>query len=326
MMQKKETVLLPSSEDALIRAGKVVREGGLVAFPTETVYGLGANAFDDNAVARIFEAKGRPQFNPLIVHVADLSCISDFAVVTPLAEKLVKAFMPGPITLVMKRVKNSPVSYLVSAGLDSVAVRMPAHKTAREFIRQAGVAVAAPSANVSGTLSPTTAQHVFDGLNGRIDMIIDDGMSTVGIESTVLDVCGEIPVLLRAGGLATEKIKQITGDLLYPEKDEALPRSPGQMLSHYAPSLPVRLNALKAQEGEALLGFGKSENAVLNLSEKGDTTEAAGNLFAYLRLLDDNKKYKAIAVMPIPTEGLGLGINDRLKRAAYPRRTIGEKR
>ena len=318
------TILLPATRDSFEKAGETVRRGGLVAFPTETVYGLGANACDDKAVARIFEAKGRPQFNPLIVHIWDKTQINDFAVVTPLAEKLIGAFMPGPVTLVLKRQPECKISYLVSAGLDSVAVRMPSLSAARDFLKAANVPVAAPSANISGTLSPTCAAHVSAGLSGRIDMILDGGQTRVGIESTVLDACGDTPVLLRAGGLAAEDVERVAGGLLYPEKDETLPRSPGQMLSHYAPSLPVRLNAHFAEEGEALLGFGPCDGAVLNLSEKGDTTEAAANLFAYLRLLDDNKKYKAIAVMPVPLTGLGLGINDRLKRAAYPRRAFGD--
>lgn len=322
MIFNKKTVMTPFSVRAFEQAGEIVRNGGLVAFPTETVYGLGANALDDSAVASIFEAKGRPQFNPLIVHIYDIAQIDAFAEMTPLGAKLAERFWPAPLTLVLPRKKNSPVSYLVSAGLDSIAVRFPAHPAARAFLKACDVPVAAPSANISGTVSPTTAQHVADGLNGRIDMILQAEPCRVGVESTVVAVDGDKPVLLRAGGVTVEELSAVAGDVLRPEKDETLPRSPGQMLSHYAPALPVRLNASEARGGEALLGFGHAPDAVLNLSEKGDLREAAANLFAYLRKLDNNKKYTGIAVMPVPMNDLGLAINDRLKRAAYPKRAF----
>ncbi len=309
----------PASPGSIAEGAALIRAGRLVAFPTETVYGLGANALDDRAVASIFEAKGRPQFNPLIAHIPDFSWASGFAEVTETAARLAGKFWPGPMTLVMKRRPDCPVSYLVSAGLDTVAVRLPGHPAARTLIEKAGVPVAAPSANISGTVSPTTAEHVRQGLAGRVSLIIDGGPCAVGVESTVLDVTGEVPVLLRAGGLTVEDIRSVTGDILFPEKDPELPRSPGQLSSHYAPSLPVRLNASEAREGEALLGFGPAEGAVLNLSPSGDLKEAAANLFAFMRALD-KKEFSGIAVMPVPTAGLGLAINDRLKRAAYPHR------
>lgn len=311
----------PANEETAKEGGRLLASGKLVAFPTETVYGLGADATNDRAVASIFEAKGRPQFNPLIAHIPELSWVDGFADMTETARRLAKRFWPGPMTLVINRAKICPVSYLVSAGLDSVAVRMPSHPFARALIAEAGVPIAAPSANISGTVSPTTAEHVRQGLEGGVSLIIDGGACRVGVESTVLDVRGERPVLLRAGGLTVEEIESETGkgSVLFPETDPALPRSPGQLSSHYAPSLPVRLNAAFAEEGEALLGFGKTDNAVLNLSPSGDLAEAAANLFAYMRKLD-RSEFKRIAVMPIPTEGLGLAINDRLKRAAYPRR------
>lgn len=319
--EKMTAALKAADEETAREGGRLLAAGKLVAFPTETVYGLGADATNDKAVASIFEAKGRPQFNPLIAHVPELSWVGGFAEMTDTALRLAKRFWPGPMTLVLNRAKVCPVSYLVSAGLDSVAVRMPSHPFARALIAEAGVPVAAPSANISGTVSPTTAEHVRQGLEKRVSLIIDGGPCRVGVESTVLDVRGDRPVLLRAGGLTVEEIEDETGkgSVLFPESDPALPRSPGQLSSHYAPSLPVRLNALFAEEGEALLGFGKAEGAVLNLSPSGDTAEAAANLFAYMRELD-RPEFRRIAVMPIPTDGLGLAINDRLKRAAYPRR------
>lgn len=306
------------SPESIAEAVKRLKAGELVAFPTETVYGLGADAHNDTAVASIFEAKGRPQFNPLIAHIADKSWVEDFAVMTDIAKQLIEHFWPAPLTLVMKRAEKCPISYLVSAGLDTVAVRMPAHPAAREIIKAFGRPIAAPSANISGTISPTTAKHVSEGLGKKVPLILDGGACSVGLESTVLDVRGDIPVLLRAGGLTVEEIEKAIGmKIVFSENNPEAPRSPGQLLSHYAPSLPVRLNASKAREGEAFLGFGKAENATLNLSPNGDLKEAAANLFSYMRALD-NKQHTGIAVMPIPMTGLGLAINDRLKRAAYP--------
>lgn len=317
----KKALVKPACKETAQEGGRLLAQGELVAFPTETVYGLGADATNDKAVASIFEAKGRPQFNPLIAHIPVLEWAEDFAEISNTALSLAERFWPGPMTLVMNRKENCPVSYLVSAGLDSVAVRMPSHPFARELISCAGVPIAAPSANISGTVSPTTAEHVRQGLEDRISLIIDGGSCRVGVESTVLDVRGERPVLLRAGGLTVEEIETLTGagSVLFPDSDPALPRSPGQLSSHYAPSLPVRLNAHEAREGEALLGFGPAEHADLNLSPSGDLAEAAANLFAFMRLLD-RPEFKGIAVMPVPFRGLGLAINDRLKRAAYPRR------
>ena len=308
----------PVNEQSIALAAELLGQGKLVAFPTETVYGLGADAGNDLAVASIFEAKGRPQFNPLIAHIADISWIEKFAVPTPSAQLLAERFWPGPLTLVMKRTENCPISHLVSAGLDTVGVRFPVHPAARKMLEAFGEPVAAPSANISGTVSPTTAQHVAHGLADRVPLILDGGACAVGVESTILDVSEDSPALLRAGGIGVEEIEDvIKKKLRRPEVDPNAPRSPGQMLSHYAPRLPVRLNALEPEEGEAFLAFGKAENATMNLSPSGDVKEAAAHLFAYMRLLDD-PKYKGIAVMPIPTFGLGLAINDRLKRAAYP--------
>lgn len=300
-------------------AAKLLNEGRLVAFPTETVYGLGADAANDLAVASIFETKGRPQFNPLIAHIADISWVERFAVMSPAAKKLAERFWPGPLTMVMKKTAGSPISHLVSAGLDTVGVRFPVHPDAQKMLAAFGRPVAAPSANISGTVSPTTAEHVAQGLGGKIPLILDGGACAVGVESTILDVSdGDAPALLRAGGVGVEEIESVIGKALRrPESDPKAPRSPGQLLSHYAPRLPVRLNADRPEEGEAFLAFGPAENATLNLSPSGDVKEAAAHLFAYMRRLDD-PKYTGIAVMPVPTYGLGLAINDRLKRAAYP--------
>lgn len=308
----------PVNPQSVALAAELLNKGRLVAFPTETVYGLGADAGNDLAVASIFEAKGRPQFNPLIAHIADLSWTERFAVLTDSARVLAEKFWPGPLTMVMKRTPGCPISHLVSAGLDTVGVRFPAHPAARQMIAAFGRPVAAPSANISGTVSPTTALHVAQGLGDRVPLILDGGACAVGVESTILDVSEDDPALLRAGGVGVEEIEAVLGrPLRRPEINPDAPRSPGQMLSHYAPRLPVRLNADYAEKGEAFLAFGKAENATLNLSPSGDVKEAAAHLFAYMRLLDD-PRYTGIAVMPIPTNGLGLAINDRLKRAAYP--------
>ena len=310
--------IAPVNTRSISFAADLLSDGKLVAFPTETVYGLGADASNDLAVASIFEAKGRPQFNPLIAHVADLSWLEKFAVMTPYAEILAERFWPGPLTMVMKRTKNCPISHLVSAGLDTIGVRFPVHPAARCMLEAFGKPVAAPSANISGTVSPTTAEHVAQSLKDRVPLILDGGACEVGVESTILDVSEDNPALLRAGGVGVEEIEDVLKrPLRRPESDANAPRSPGQLMSHYAPRLPVRLNALFPEEGEAFLAFGPAEASTLNLSPSGDLKEAAAHLFSYMRLLD-NPEYKGIAVMPVPTYGLGLAINDRLKRAAYP--------
>lgn len=289
--------------------------GKLVAFPTETVYGLGAHACDDAAVARVFAAKGRPDFNPLIVHVADLETAATHAVFTPLAELLARTFWPGALTLVLERRTDSPLSLLACAGLPTVALRVPAHPVARAVLETAGVPVAAPSANPSGRLSPTTAAHVREGLGEAADMILDGGPCQVGLESTILDATGSTAVLLRPGGIAREAIEAVAGQLREHVTPGAI-TAPGQLASHYAPRLPLRLNATEAREGETLLAFGPVPH-VPNLSPSGDVVEAAANLFAMLHTLDASGA-SAIAVMPIPEEGLGRAINDRLRRAATP--------
>ncbi len=309
--------------DDIRKAGEILRAGGLVAFPTETVYGLGANAYSDQAVAEIFAVKGRPQFNPLIVHVSSVNSAEEIVVFSDTATLLAKHFCPGPLTLVLPR-KDTKISYLVSAGLDTVAVRMPSHPLAHALLLEAGVPVAAPSANVSGTLSPTCAEDVKASLGSRIDMILDGGASDVGVESTVLDLTSDTPALLRAGGVTVEEIEKVLGKTLLKSdsahKEVEVPRSPGQLLSHYAPKLPVRINVTEPLPDEAFLGFGSlNKGEVLNLSPSGDLKEAAANLFRYLRRLDQPETFSGIAVAPIPAKGLGLAINDRLTRASFPR-------
>jgi len=310
--------ILPASDQNLDAAAAHLRTGGLVAFPTETVYGLGADARNDTAVARIFAAKNRPSFNPLIVHVLDLQSAAAFGHMDARAEKLAAAFWPGPLSFVVPRRAESGLSLLVSAGLDTVALRAPAHPLARDLLARFGGPIAAPSANAAGEVSPTTAAHVARSLGSNIDLILDGGACAVGLESTVIDLCSDRPALLRHGAITLEQLEDALGtvdDATRPTDGQA-PRSPGQIARHYAPSIPVRVNADTAAPDEILLGFGPScPAAAENLSRAGDLTEAAANLFAALRALD-RPEYRAIAVMPIPETGLGRAINDRLRRAA----------
>lgn len=302
----------------LDEAAALLRDGRLVAFPTETVYGLGANACIDTAVAGIFAAKGRPHFNPLIVHVPDMPAALRLADFDDRARQVAERFWPGPLTLVLPRRADSGLSHLVSAGLPSVALRMPAHPLAQDLLHRAGCPVAAPSANRSGSISPTQAAHVAASLGDRVDLIIDGGACAVGVESTVIDLTTPQAALLRPGGIAREDLEAVLGPLVLSTDAEDAPKSPGQLLSHYAPSCPVRLLATAAAEGEALLGFGGTPGAVLDLSPSANLLEAAANLFAMLHRLDA-EGWAGIAVAPIPDIGLGLAINDRLRRAAAPR-------
>lgn len=308
--------IAPMNPASIARAADLLRGGELVAFPTETVYGLGADATNDTAVARIFEAKNRPSFNPLIVHVPDLETAADYVVVTPMAKKIAARFWPGPLTLVLPRRPDCGLSRLTSAGLDTVAIRVPAHDSARQLLRNVGIPIAAPSANRSGRLSPTTAGHVAEQLGGHVAMILDDGPCIIGLESTVLDLSEETPVILRQGGLPQEDIEDaLSHPVPIAKSDDEAPKSPGMLVRHYAPSRPLRMDALDAEPGEVLLGFGTVAGATKNLSPSGDLVEAAANLFAYLHALDV-PEYSGIAVSPIPETGLGRTINDRLRRAA----------
>lgn len=307
---------------SLAEAARLIRAGELVAFPTETVYGLGADATNERAVAKIFEAKGRPHFNPLISHVPDADEAQRFVEWNEIADKLAAKFWPGPLTFVLPRAKGSTIALLATAGLETVAIRAPDHPIALALMRAAGCPIAAPSANRSGAVSPTRAEHVAESLGPRVALILDGGPCTVGVESTVLDLTGETPTLLRPGGATREAIEAMIGPIAL---SHALPtgnaahKSPGQLDSHYAPSRPVRLAATDVQPDEGLLAFGPDPlpgaSLTLNLSPSGDLTEAAANLFAQIRALD-RPEIARIAVMPIPQTGLGLAINDRLRRAA----------
>jgi len=321
MSVEPRTRVLQANRDAIVLAARCLQSGGLVAFPTETVYGLGADAGNGEAVARLYAAKGRPAFNPLIAHVASLDAARKLARFDGDAEKLAAAFWPGPLTLVVPKLAHCPVADLALAGLDSVAVRVPAHPLAQALLAAFGGPVVAPSANRSGHVSPTSAAHVLADLRGRIDMVIDGGPCTVGVESTIVSCLGE-PILLRPGGVAREAIERVLGHTLTlaATSDEA-PLAPGMLSSHYAPKAKLRLDADAARAGEALLAFGPkapSAATTLNLSSRGDLIEAAANLFSHLRALDASGA-AAIAVMKVPHDGLGEAINDRLVRAAAPR-------
>jgi L-threonylcarbamoyladenylate synthase len=367
------SIIFDATEENIRKAAERLKEGDLVALPTETVYGLGADATNDRAVASIFAAKGRPSFNPVIVHVYNKEEAEQVVIFNEKAELLAELFWPGPLTLILPRrdMQNSPlplrervrvrghhalrdlicgafrrnpssqpspaggegvnISLLCSAGLPTLAVRCPAHPVARQLIKALGRPIAAPSANASGTLSPTTPQHVLDSLGGKAGMILSGGKAAVGVESTVVDMTGNIPVLLRPGAVTLEELQMQVGEVLV--ETEAVnenPKSPGQLLKHYAPKTPLRLKAVDVKPGEALLAFGSIKfmgiqgggaakdlpvSALQNLSEAGDLEEAAAHLFAMLHYLDGGG-FKGIAVMNIPETGLGLAINDRLRRAA----------
>lgn len=312
-----QTRKLDGSDAALDEAAALLRSGALVAMPTETVYGLAGDACNDRAVAEIYAAKGRPSFNPLIAHVADLEMAGQLVELPPQARQLADAFWPGPLTLVLPLKAGAAVSGLVTAGLPTLAIRMPAHPLARALIARHGGPLAAPSANPSGRISPTLAEHVMTGLGGRIAAILDGGPCTVGLESTILAVDPDGTVrLLRPGSITAEDVRERTGITLSSGTDKGI-EAPGQMLSHYAPKGTMRLEAKAPAPGETFLGFGPS-GGDLNLSPSGDLTEAAANLFRAMHELD-RMNAKAIAVAPIPDTGLGRAINDRLRRAAAPR-------
>jgi len=312
--------LVPATPETIDAAAKTLRAGGLVAFPTETVYGLGADATNGLAVAGLYAAKGRPSFNPLIVHVPETAAAAAIAVMTPLAETLAAAFWPGPLTLVLARRPNRIINDLATAGLDTVGVRVPAHPIAQALLRASNLPIAAPSANRSGHVSPTTAAHVATDLGDNVQMILDGGPTTVGLESTVVDATGDTPVILRLGGVARDDIERILGQpVAVAGEENVAPSSPGMLARHYAPATRLRLDAHHVRAGEALLAFGGQVPAhsgpIINLSPAGDLGEAAASLFAALRELD-TAGAAAIAVMPIPAYGLGEAINDRLQRAA----------
>lgn len=308
------------SPEILQKACELLSSGDVVAIPTETVYGLAADATNDQAVAKIYTIKQRPEFNPLIIHCHSASQASQYVDFTETAKCLAERFWPGPLTLVLKRSKNSqiPISLLASAGLDTLAVRIPSHPVAQALIKLYGKPLAAPSANLSMTISPTCALDVQASLGSRVPLIIDGGATKIGVESTIIDLSGDVPVLLRPGGISLESLKSEVGEVrLYHGTDI---KAPGMMQRHYAPNARIRLNATQRDfPEEKLLGFGQVEGD-MNLSPAGDLEEAAANLFRMMRDLDkqlSTQQIKAIAVAPIPTHGLGLAINDRLSRAAF---------
>jgi L-threonylcarbamoyladenylate synthase len=324
--------LKEANQAAIAEAAAMLLEGRLVAIPTETVYGLGANALDGVAVAKIFAAKGRPQFNPLIVHIANTEAAEKYVVMSDAARRVAARFWPGPLTMILPRRPDCPVSDLCSAGLPTLALRVPAHPVAQALILKSGLPIAAPSANRSGTISPTTPMHVLESLGDMVDFILASGPCTVGLESTVLDLSGNVPVVLRPGAITAEEISAVLDCAVgYDLGDHGNDvRSPGQLLKHYAPSIPLRLNAVDVGPGESLLAFGSLKfmgvrgggfakdlpaNRLRNLSEQGDLYEAAANLFRMMRDLDKDGA-SGLAVMNIPDQGVGIAINDRLRRAA----------
>lgn len=311
------TSRLSPDAQGIATAARLISDGQLIAMPTETVYGLAGDARNGEAVARIFEAKGRPSFNPLIVHVADAQAARKYAVWSDLADRLAQAFWPGALTLVLPLRDDAGLSTLVSAGLNSVALRVPAHPVAQALLQASDAPLAAPSANPSGRISPTRPEHVMHGLSGRIAAILDGGPCEVGVESTIIGLTGA-PTLLRPGGLPVEAIEAALGaPLAHINQDSAI-SAPGQMASHYAPNATIRLNATAARPGEVLLGFGGTNGAALDLSASADLIEAAAALFDHLHRLDAEGA-ATIAVSPIPDHGLGRAINDRLRRAAAPK-------
>ena len=314
------TNIYKATSQNITLAAQIIKKGGLVAMPTETVYGLGANVYNSKAVANIFSAKGRPSFNPLISHIAEIDFLKTYAQTDERVLALAKQYWPGPLTLVLQRFEHdtNDAIDLACAGLRTVTVRMPNHQVALELIRNSGVPIVAPSANKSQTISPTTAQHVYESLGNNVDMILDGGACNVGVESTIIDVTGRNVVLLRAGGIGLEELESFLNEkVLISNGNPDLPSSPGQMLKHYAPNHNLRINVEIPDEDEFFIGFGNVEGAHINLSPNGDVREAASNLFAYLRYADTQTEYNKIAISPIPNIGLGLAINDRIRRASY---------
>jgi L-threonylcarbamoyladenylate synthase len=316
--QHTDNILQGAHAGHMTAAAQTIQAGGLVAFPTETVYGLGADATNDEAVACIFDAKERPHFNPLIVHFSNQVSLANTVEFNEQAKQLASAYWPGALTMVLSRKSNCPVSLLASSGLETLAVRVPNHPLAHALITAAGTPIAAPSANRSGEISPSTAEHVLQSLGDKVDIIIDGGPCKIGIESTVIDLSGPTPTLLRPGGITHEDLEAVIGPIVLSGSSKDSLRSPGMLERHYAPSIPLRLNAKKADPGEAFLAFGSTVSlGHANLSHLGDLKEAAANLFAMLRMLDQ-PDFSGIAVMKIPARGIGVAINDRLKRAATP--------
>ena len=309
--------IFEATDENILKAAYLIQQGDIVAFPTETVYGLGADAYNPKAVAKIFEAKNRPTFNPLISHIADVDFLKDYAETDERVQILAKKFWPGPLTMVLKRKQFVESLDLACAGLSTVSVRMPNHPVALDLIRKSATPIVAPSANRSQSISPTTAQHVADSLGHNVPMILDGGPCHVGVESTIIDLTGKNIVLLRAGGIPMEEISTFLNEpVLISEGNPNLPSSPGQMLKHYAPKYETRINTTEPTDDEFMIGFGDIDGH-LNLSKSGDLREATANLFAYMHKAEEQTKYTKIAIAPIPMKGLGRAINDRIKRASY---------
>lgn len=310
-------IYTPTQEN-IKKAAELIKQGGLVSFPTETVYGLGANVYNAQAVASIFEAKGRPHFDPLISHIAEVDFLKEYAATDERVIALAKHFWPGPLTFILRRTDNNPSIDLACSGLNKIAVRMPDNQIALDLIQKSGVPIVAPSANKFKAVSPTTAQHVQESLGDKVHMILDGGACRVGVESTIIDVTEKQIVLLRAGGTAVEDLEEFLGEkILISDGNPDKPSAPGQLLKHYAPKNSLRINATEKQDNEFLIGFDNVVGADLNLSPSGNLKEAAANLFAYMRLADSLCGDKTLAMSPIPQTGLGLAINDRIKRASY---------
>lgn len=312
------TNIFEATPENITKAAGIIKNGGLVAFPTDTVYGLGADVYNPAAVAGIFAAKGRPNFDPLISHIADIDFLPEYAETDSRVMDLARRFWPGPLTFVLNRKDKNHALDLVCSGLPKIAVRMPNSPIALELIKQSGTPIAAPSANKFKSISPTTAHHVFNSLGEKADMILDGGRCAIGVETTIIDLTTNEIVMLRAGGLSKEELEAYTQEkVVISHGDPNKPSAPGQLLKHYAPSHCLRINATEVKDGEFYIGFGDTPNAHLNLSPKGDLREAAANLFAYLRFADQQSNFKSIAIAPIPETDLGLAINDRIKRASY---------
>ncbi|MGF7146879.1 L-threonylcarbamoyladenylate synthase [Sphingomonas zeicaulis] len=300
---------------AIARAAAVIGEGGTVAIPTETVYGLAADSTDGEAVARIYAAKGRPSFNPLIVHVADVAAAARLAAIDPVSQRLIDAFWPGPLTLVLPLVPDSPIASIVTAGLPTVAIRCPAHRAMRDLLAACGRPLAAPSANPSGGISATRAEHVMAGLGGRIPLIVDDGATAMGLESTIAAAAPDHMRLLRPGPITAEQLGEAAGGLPVVAADGGSIEAPGQLSSHYAPGTPLAIDVIAPAADSFVIGFGEADGDI-NLSPSADLVEAAAGLFDALHRADASGR-TSIAVRPIPQDGLGAAINDRLRRAAH---------
>ncbi|MBP5343704.1 MAG: threonylcarbamoyl-AMP synthase [Alphaproteobacteria bacterium] len=309
--------IVPATQSNIHQAAQLIQSGEIVAFPTETVYGLGADAYNASAVAKIFAAKNRPTFNPLISHIADVDFLNDYVKIDERVTALAKKFWPGPLTMVLPRRQDNPALDLACAGLPTVSVRMPNHPVALALIKTANTPIVAPSANRSQSISPTTAEHVYNSLGNRVPMILDGGACRVGVESTIIDLTTPKIVLLRAGGIAMEDISDfLNEEVIISGGNPNLPSSPGQMLKHYAPKYETRINVTRPNDDEYMIGFGKIDGHI-NLSPSADLSEATANLFAYMHMAEEQTKYFKIAIAPIPMHGLGRAINDRIKRASY---------